>query len=116
MTDKELLQMALEWVEWFASDDHSVRPTIKAREIAEAIKARLAQLEQDDGYCQACDGDNCTANEGCVAYDNPPEKEWVGLTDSEREEAVWESGKDGLTSNRYDVALAVEAKLKEKNT
>jgi hypothetical protein len=40
---------------------------------------------------------------------------WVGLTDSEREEAVWESGKDGLTSNRYDVALAVEAKLKEKN-
>lgn len=41
---------------------------------------------------------------------------WVGLTDSEREEAVWESGKDGLTSNRYDVALAVEAKLKEKNT
>jgi hypothetical protein len=41
---------------------------------------------------------------------------WVGLTDSEREEAVWESGKDGLTSNRYDVAFAVEAKLKEKNT
>jgi hypothetical protein len=41
---------------------------------------------------------------------------WVGLTDSEREEAVWESGKDGLTSNRYDVALAVEAKLKEKNS
>jgi hypothetical protein len=45
-----------------------------------------------------------------------PKKEWVGLTDSEREEAVWESGKDGLTSNRYDVALAVETKLKEKNT
>ena len=43
-------------------------------------------------------------------------KEWVGLTDSEREEAVWESGKDGLTSNRYDVALAIEAKLKEKNS
>jgi hypothetical protein len=42
-------------------------------------------------------------------------KEWVGLTDDEREEAVWESGKDGLTSNRYDVALAIEAKLKEKN-
>ena len=45
-----------------------------------------------------------------------PKKEWVGLTDDEREEAVWESGKDGLTGNRYDVALAVEAKLKEKNS
>jgi len=43
-------------------------------------------------------------------------KEWIGLTDGEREEAVWDSGKDGLTSNRYDVAFAVEAKLKEKNT
>jgi len=55
MTDRELLQQALEWFEWFVSDDHSVRPTRKAGEIAEAIKARLAQ----------------------------PKKEWVGLTDDE---------------------------------
>ena len=47
MTDRELLQQALEWVEWFASDDHSVRPTSKAREIAEAIQARLAQPEPE---------------------------------------------------------------------
>ena len=48
-------------------------------------------------------------------YTAPPKKECVGLTDEEIEDAVWESGKDGLTGNRYDVALAVEAKLKEKN-
>lgn len=52
MTDIELLQQALEWVEWFASDDHSVRPTKRASETAEAIKARLAH----------------------------PKKEWIGLT------------------------------------
>jgi len=43
-------------------------------------------------------------------------KEWVGLTNDEQLEAIWESGKDGLTGDRYDVALAIEAKLKEKNT
>lgn len=42
-------------------------------------------------------------------------KEWVGLTNDEQLEAIWESGKDGLTGDRYDVALAIEAKLKEKN-
>lgn len=45
-----------------------------------------------------------------------PEKEWVGLTEDERLEAIWESGEDGLTGDRFDVARAIEAKLKEKNT
>ena len=49
-------------------------------------------------------------------YLAPPKKEWVGLTNDEQLEAIWESGKDGLTGDRYDVALAIEAKLKEKNS
>ena len=53
MTDRELLQQALEWVEWFASDDHSVRPTKRAGEIAEAIKARLAQCDAGE-ICLGC--------------------------------------------------------------
>ena len=48
-------------------------------------------------------------------YLAPPKKEWVGLTNDEQLEAIWESGKDGLTGDRYDVARAIEAKLKEKN-
>lgn len=48
-------------------------------------------------------------------YTAPQKKEWVGLTNDEQLEAIWESGKDGLTGDRYDVALAIEAKLKEKN-
>jgi hypothetical protein len=99
MTDRELLQQALDALNNYVGvvrselNEHSWDTKIvdagkPARETIEAIKARLTQ----------------------------PKKEWVGLTDSEREEAVWESGKDGLTSNRYDVAFAIEAKLKEKNT
>ena len=48
-------------------------------------------------------------------YLAPPKKEWVGLTEDERLEAIWESGEDGLTGDRFDVARAIEAKLKEKN-
>jgi hypothetical protein len=42
-------------------------------------------------------------------------REWQGLTDEELKVALWESGMDGLTGSREDVARAIEAKLKEKN-
>jgi hypothetical protein len=56
MTDlRKAAEMALEFVSWFASDDHSVRPKHKAPEIKEALRQALAQQK----------------------------KEWVGLTDKE---------------------------------
>lgn len=99
MTDIELLRQALDALE----DDDLPR-----YEIIKAIEARLAQPEQDDGYCQACDGDNCTAKKGCVALDNPPKKEWVGLTDAD-----WIIGK--RSADYIAGAEWAEAKLKEKN-
>jgi len=55
MTDRELMQMALRFFDWFYSDDHSVgREDFKATQ--QALRERLAQ----------------------------PEREWVGLTDEER--------------------------------
>lgn len=47
-------------------------------------------------------------------YTAPPNKEWVGLTDEEVEEA----GKLNIEGDRmlpYSFAKAIEAKLKEKN-
>lgn len=42
MTDlRKSAEMALEFVSWFASDDHSVRPKHKAPEIAEALRQAL---------------------------------------------------------------------------
>jgi hypothetical protein len=90
MTDRELLQQALEWVEWFASDDHSVRPTKRASETAEAIKARLAH----------------------------PKKEWVGLTDEELTEMrrkIQEYMPMDYIQYGLTIQNAMEEKLKEKN-
>ena len=49
-------------------------------EAINAIKEALAQPEQDDGMCQACEENQCTAKQGCVALDNPsqPEQEKNG--------------------------------------
>ena len=116
MTDRELLQQALEWVEWFASDDHSVRPTSKARETAEAIKARLAQLEPDPQeiiakWIKA----NTEHREWYIcpkcSHQTPRRKdEWVSLTAADLMELV------AFTHMTMENALSVEAKLKEKNT
>ena len=66
---------------------------------------------QDDGYCQACEDNYCTAKDGCVARDNPPpQREWQGLTDEEKTFLAWES------NNGPECVAMTEAKLKEKNT
>ena len=53
MTDlRKAAEMALEFVSWFASDDHSVRPKHKAPEIKEALRQALAQPEQESVICR----------------------------------------------------------------
>ena len=44
-----------------------------------------------------------------------PEREWVGLTDEERKDTL-QSVNTGFVVDASVVALAIEAKLKEKNT
>ena len=102
MTDRELMQIALKYLEesdnYLGSLDHS-------KPIA-ALRNRLAQPEQD-GVCRYCDGSGCVACDArCL-----PRREWVGLTDVERidlcviSEAV----------SAHSLIGMVEAKLKEKN-
>jgi hypothetical protein len=31
---------------------------------------------KDDGRCQSCEGNHCTAKTGCVALSNPPQNKW----------------------------------------
>ena len=43
---------------------------------AKVLRAKLSAPEQkDDGYCQACEGNNCTAKTGCVALSNPSQRD-----------------------------------------
>lgn len=45
-----------------------------------------------------------------------PEREWVGLTEEEREECInWAISLDNTTYSK-SLARAIEAKLKERNT
>ena len=76
-----------------------------------------ARIEQDDGYCQACEGNYCTAKDGCVARDNPPQREWVGLTDDEIDD-IWAKFNDGysiIEETLWGYERAIEAKIREKN-
>ena len=115
MTDRELMQMALDALEeaqdYTSCPTYSPSMTQQCATAAVALRARLAQPEPDDGYCQACDGDSCTAKEGCVALNNPPQREWVALTDEEIFE-IWSTPK----KHWIELVKVIQAKLKEKNT
>ena len=116
MTDRELMQMALD-----ALEKH-----VLEYETAEALRARLARIRCIVKDCQnhrhegKFVGDLCspchtfiTTGEGkySQAYRNS-QREWQGLTDEEIMDAcsaVW-------ASHPIEVGRVVEEKLKEKNT
>lgn len=98
MTDKELLQQALDALNNYVGvvkselNEHSWDTKIvdagkPAREAIEAIKARLAK----------------------------PEKEWVGLTDEEVKILTTQNRTDFSRPPYEEFYRAIEAKLKEKN-
>jgi len=136
--DRELMQMALEWIE--AQTEPRM---IGASKIIEALRDRLAQSEPDSVAWDYNDrevlikvGDDewrvaqpseiisallppqeFVCSTGLCHYKNKPEQ-WVGLTEEEFSDLLYF---DGLL-NHVEVPLiadlirAIEAKLKEKNT
>ena len=82
----------------------------------EALRQALAQPEQEpvafvNGYFGGyltitCFDPTLILPDGLALYTAPPQKEWVGLTDDEREH---------FRKLGFVGVLAVEAKLKEKN-
>jgi hypothetical protein len=102
----------------------------KAKQAITAIKAALAQPEQEpvawrikvetklrDG---SLDVGYQPRNEKMSAYDEPlythPQRTWVGLTDEEVDKA-WRSVDYTVPweQHRIDIAKAIEAKLRQKN-
>jgi hypothetical protein len=123
--DRELMQDALDALNNFDKGNHGMRwqvPLIKA------LRAALAQPEPEakkytEAICPVCGyyclgkgGVNCIDKPKLCGIDTaPPQREWVGLTDDEIEDA----GKlnvEGARMLPYSFARAIEAKLKEKNT
>jgi hypothetical protein len=127
MTDRELLQMALDALKHLCLhsaaikgyDGEQVQPAI------DALKARLAQPEQEpvawaDRFDIDRDGHDFWVNrqepakDGVPLYTAPPQREWVGLTDEEVMSLL--PGAVRLPPGWVDTVRAIEAKLKEKNT
>jgi hypothetical protein len=65
----EAMKQALEAL-LFAYHEDEAHP--KTKEAITSLRQAIAEAEKQDGYCQACDGDSCTARRGCVALSNPP--------------------------------------------
>ena len=123
MTDKELMQMALDalidaadsqnWEmqqnidqhgEWYRRSVYLKQSTTNSQEAIKALRARLSQ-------CERCGEVNPAEIHTCT-----PKREWQGLTDEEILEEYRQSyGDDGNLTDVY-FARAIEAKLKEKNT
>ena len=117
MTDKEVMQMALDALELLNGAQTTDGIFIYTDQETKVLRAALAQPEPEhdleDVRCEGC-GYMTYHREhmGCIRA--AAKKEWVGLTDDEKK-AIYEKAD---VENWHDQPLleAVEAKLKEKNT
>ena len=111
MTDRELLQEALESIKWLRihlERDHGclhMKPAVSG--ITDWLNKTEAALCARLATCDRCGKVNPAELHTCT----PPQREWVGLTDEERREIISDTERD----DRGYVMALVEAKLKEKN-
>jgi len=110
MTDRELMQQALEALEFYACGDEIDEALITA------LRERLAQPNIFSEIVK--DKTQRTHWEGCEEMHpecRKQRRDWVGLT--VKEIVITAEACGGLASDFVvDVARAIEAKLKEKNT
>ena len=142
---RKAAEMALEFVEWFASDDHSVRPQHKAPEVVEALRQALAQPEQEPVGYVTIETISSWAKVPSIKWFKKPTQGPLYTAPPKRDltcvcGAVWDGEQMvhaprkrewvGLTEDEaiellpvgdweieptLDFAKAIEAKLKEKN-
>lgn len=109
MTDRELMQQALEKLEFFA---HIKSVSEDTRRLITALRERLAQPEQEPvawryrGNLHEFDPSDWAEGPVTPLYTAP--RQWQGLTDDEINQfRQW---------SHPDIIEAIELKLKEKNT
>ena len=129
MTKDEVLKMAhhaLELANYYVADYCNGNTIEEIDDAITAIKEALAQPEQEPVAWAENDGDgNVLWNrDSCFSddpewldnpmplYTTPPQRQWVGLTDQDKQTAFDETQEGG---GFWEFADAIEAKLKEKN-
>ena len=123
MTDKELMQQALDVIEAaIKAGDWKVDGACDPDYVLEALRARLAQPEPEPVAWMSQGGDVSRSRRyfeemGFVdlipLYTAPPQREWVGLTDKEHIQIAIDCG--CLSADWVFYGAAIERKLKEKN-
>ncbi len=79
-----------------------------------ALRTALAQQEPEPvGRFTRFNGEWKESPTGIPLYEHPPRREWQSLSEEEID-AVWEGAQ--VFNTHYDIARAVEAALKERNT
>ena len=118
---KELLQQALDvMLAAIKAGDWEVDGACDPDYVLEALRARLEQPEQepvawmynsmgDTRFAKTLDTPGMHRDESVPLYTAPPQREWQGLTDDEKEDVLKGS------KNAYDAIERIETKLKEKN-
>jgi len=113
MTDKEVMQMALDALECWQRNEDCNEPMSK---ILEALRAALAQPEPDYEAEFIKDWNEGKVRRVSDGKRMVPEREWQGLTEEEKVEIQmlkWWDWEDTFDLDGY--TRAIEAKLKEKN-
>ena len=130
MTDKEVMQMALDALLYDPYFNDCEERLDKAIDV---LRVALAQPEpepvawrssnwshSDDDYIYRDLDDPALLSNGEVSpsneplYTSPPKREWVGLTDEEIKTCA--KGGRSIGISFHDAICRAEAKLKEKNT
>lgn len=108
MTDREIMQQALEKLEFFA---HMKSVSEDTRRLITALRERLAQPEHKPMHP--------TLQKMWEDYfDKCYKREWVGLTDDEIIDVIHPLVMADMADEAtdYEIARAIEAALREKNT
>ena len=121
MTDRELMRQAVVALDLamlhgeFPQSDGILRDISNA---ANALSARLAQPEPEpvaDKYLMEIECTKCGAKQdGILTVNAPPQREWQDLTSSEMV-ALLAMTSGSIEKRIAEFAVALEAKLKEKN-
>ena len=112
MTDRELLQQALDMLDDInqcSLPQTGIPLPAEIDHVMEALRARLAQPEP----CKRCGEVNPAEIHTCT----PKQREWVDLTNDEIDD-IWAKFNDGygiIEDTLWGYERALEAKLKEKN-
>ena len=122
MTDREIMQQALETLDRVMSHGSAVQ------EAKDILRERLAQPEQEPvawlvQYSNKHEfvwGQKPQWIADAVGieplYTTPPRREWVGLTDDQVSAIADQHSVEGFELDIMAFARSIEAKLKEKNT